>query len=47
MTSEAPVAEGIHEWIDARVEGDDDDGDNISDVAIMLVFIIVIEHVNN
>lgn len=47
MTSEAPVAEGIHKWIDAGVEGDDDDSDNVSDVAILLIFIIVVEHVNN
>ena len=45
--SEALVDEHVNKRIDAGVEGDNDDADDVGDVAVFLVFMEVIQHVDD
>ena len=47
MIFEALVDECIDERIDAGVEADDHNAGDIGDVAILLILMVVIEHVND
>ena len=47
MTPEALVDEHVYKRIDARVEGDNDDTNDVGDVSVFLACMEVIQHVDN
>ena len=47
MISETLVTECVHEWVDARVESNNNDANDICDVAILLIFVVVVEFVDD
>lgn len=47
MTSEALVDECVNKRIDAGVESNDDDSNDISDVTIFLFHVVVVEHIDD
>ena len=47
MIPKALVDEHVHKRVDAGVEGDNHDADDVSDVSILLALQVVIQHVND
>ena len=43
----ALVDEHVHKRVDAGIEGDNDDADNVGDVSVLLALNVVIQHVND
>ena len=47
MIPKALVDEHVHKRVDAGIEGDNDDADNVGDVSVLLALNVVIQHVND
>ena len=47
MIPKTLVDEHVHKWVDAGVEGDDDDADDVGGVSVLLAFKVIIQHVDD
>ena len=47
MIPKTLVDEHVHKRVDAGIEGDNDDADDVGDVSVLLALKVIIQHVND